>query len=194
MRRLFLYSILFLACCISGSPLHADLVFNVTEANGGGATFLGSGSGAVDRSRSNSRWDLNDFNTSFLESSVGNSEISFSATGTLTNSSSGQNVGIIGFGVDRDGNGGDDIFFQTDSGLSFTQGDDFVFSIVATSDVGTLPFSSLILGTHIEPGGAPDEIFGVTTMVISSIPEPTAFAMFSVALVALSSRRRFPHG
>ena len=171
------YSVSFLALigivCISLNCL-ADINFVFTEAADGGVDVVGTGSGFASADRQTADWDLNNFTTDFLVEAVGNNQISAdTVSGSLDNLTTGQLGPIQSFDVDKDAMTNDDIDFDTppgddppDSSIAFLTGDEFVYSVTANFAVTTLAFSDLIVGTHINPDGELDEIFGTTTIVV----------------------------
>ena len=152
----------------------ADIDFVFSEAEDGGVNVVGSGSGFVTADRQTADWDLNNFMSDFLVEAVGNDQISANTvSGSLDNLTTGQLGPIQSFDVDKDAMTNDDIDFDTplgddppDSSLAFLTGDEFVYTVTANFAVTTLAFSDMIVGTHINPGGEVDEIFGVTTIVV----------------------------
>ena len=152
----------------------ADINFVFSEAEDGGVDVVGSGSGFATADRQTADWDLNNFTTEFLVEAVGVNQISAdTVSGSLDNLTTGQLGPIQSFDVDKDAMTNDDIDFDTplgddppDSSLAFLTGDEYEFSVTANFAVTTLAFSDLIVGTHVNPDGELDEIFGVTTIVV----------------------------
>jgi hypothetical protein len=181
------------------SPAAADITFTFTKSLSGGVDVVGFGTGRVDRALgiASNDWDVNNFLTDYLKDSYTDDDTpADSVSGTFTNVTSGISEGIESFDIDRDSDGtGDDLDWDTFNTLSFAFDDEFLFQMTASFDPGTLMFSDLILGTHIDEGhtagaGLAEESFGLT--IVQVVPEPNSIALLfaSIASIGLVGRRR----
>ena len=205
------YSLLLAVACSMAlaMPASADIVFDFTEASDGGVTVVGTGSGFTTGERATSDWDVSNFDALFLDP-ANTAEINARfASGVVTNVTTGVSRNIIGFSVDSDGPAAppsDDLEWTTDSTagsnpsdtdgiggpVEFLAGEEFVITINATFNADQLLFSDLALGTFADadPGGSGDEIFGLTTINVNAVPEPTSLAVVAMCLSAGCLRRR----
>ncbi len=174
---------------LTSTVANGDLVFSFTPTGTGGVSVTGTGSGMVTGGRDTNDWDIENFATDFLNGTFGNTQTSAdTVSGTLTNITTGLSVAITNFAVDQDASSGDDIEFDTSTNLAFSSMDEFTFSLNATFDFGTLPFTAVITGTHTDAGGPGDEIFGSTS--ITATPEPASCLLVALGGLFLPLRRR----
>ncbi len=200
MRRSLAVIALALVSLVCSNPASADINFIFTESATGGVNVVGSGSGFVDRvlGISSSDWDVQDFETNFLTAGFGNTQTSAdSVSGTFSNITTGITETLLNFDVDADGGSSNDndLDYDTENVLAFSFDDEFSYSLTATFDVGTLAFSDLVLGTHIDFGrtqgaGIAEESFGITRIFVS-VPEPNSLAFLACcSAIAILRRRR----
>jgi hypothetical protein len=156
---------LMFAGLMSGSA-NADITITFTEALDGGFSMIGTGSGSIRANKTDDDFDQKDFATNFgVIGSGWQDNDATSVGGTLKNVTTGITVGVEKFEVDQDPTSGDDIAIKTDDDAVFTVGDLFEIDFSGTYLVSNIPFSELIVGTHIMNGFAEsDEIFGVITV------------------------------
>ena len=184
---------------ISVSSASADVFYQFTRSATGGVNVVGTGSGLVNRPDgvASDDWDVNNFITNFLEASFGNTQTGAdSASGTFTNVTTSTSVDVTSFAVDADGSASsdNDLDFDTSAILSFSFEDEFSYSMTATFDVGTLAYTDLIPGQHVDVGrtqgaGISEESFGVTFVSVS-IPEPSTMALSLACFAAAGVMRR----
>ncbi len=190
--RLTVVSIVFcsLICAI---PATADLVFTVDKV-AGLITITGGGKGVATKAQTTDNWDILDFQSDYLSDQYPTAEQpSSSASGTLTNLTTGLSETVTEFRVDRDTGSGDDIRFFITNALAFSLGDGYLLNLSATFDPSVLNASNLIIGSHIEnSGGGADEIFGMTTLNVV-IPEPSGLGMAILAAFVVRLRRTRRH-
>ncbi len=181
----------------------ADIIFTFAESATGGVDVVGTGSGVVANSSTgsvtSSDWDVQDFGTDFLVDTFTASQTSSdSVSGTFANVTTGQSATLLNFDVDRDPTTADDLDYDTSTALTFSDGDEFNYSLTASFAATTLAFSDLILGTHIDVGrtqgaGIGEEVFGITTVnVVNAVPEPampTALLLLSAFGISRRCRR-----
>jgi len=194
-RRLFNFCVVLAAVfCVArfAGSTNADVVLNFTPSLTGGVIVAGTGSGQSTATTTTSDFDSQDYNSDYLlDTFTASITPADTVSGMLTNVTTGISEVVVGFRVDRDSTSGDDIDFQTANAMTFSTGDEFSLTIDATFDVGTLPFSQLIVGTHTEDGGEfADENFGQYT--VNVVPEPNTLAvawLAAIGLVGLRCRR-----
>jgi len=185
---------------VAVSPAFADMFYQLTPTPTGGVSVVGSGSGFADRdpNQITSNWDTQDFITDFLKDTVSASEIDAgTVAGTIKNVTTDITENINRFRVDRDTTSNDDLIWDIPNAITFSLGDEFLFQLTATFNVGTLAYADLIEGVHIDngrtmpPAGIADEIFGVTTLTV--VPDPATLGLLLAGVISLGSvgwRRR----
>ncbi len=188
-----------LVSMVCSNPASADINFIFTPSATGGVNVVGTGSGFVDRADGNasSDWDVQDFETNFLIAAFGTAQTSAdSVSGTFSNITTGITETLLNFDVDADGgtSSDNDLDYDTANVLSFSFEDEFSYSMTATFEVGTMAFSDLIIGTHIDFGhtqgaGIAEESFGITRILVA-VPEPGSLAFLACCSAIVSLRRR----
>ncbi len=184
---------------VAVSPSSAAMFFEFRPTPSGGVSVVGFGGGFADRNPnvSASNWDVQDFTSNFLKNipSIPTIEIfAGSVAGTFKNVTTNITENIISFDVDRDPPAGsDDLEFDTANTLVFSLGDEFLFQMTATFNPGTLKYSDLVPGTHIDVGhtlggGIADESFGITTLTV--VPEPATLGLLLTSIVSLGAAGR----
>ena len=185
------------------SPAAAELSFVFTESLTGGVNVVGSGSGFADRdpSQSSLDWDIQDFETDFLDNSI---SVGFkpaaAVSGFLKNVTTDTTVAITSFRINRNSATEDDLDWGTVSVINFNLGEEYLFELTATFDPAVVPFSILIPGSHrdvgrtLEPnpdanghGPIADEIWGITT--VNVVPEPASLGLLFACLASLGATR-----
>lgn len=193
MRRLFQLGLLTFSLGLGCSTADAEIVLNFSRTDSGGVRVTGSGSGPILRNRNQQTWEMRDFNTDFLDDAIGTFSLidADSVRGTLS-SSDGASSSIIGFNVNRNSGGGDDLSWTTASRLKLSQRHTYTFELEAIFEAGTLNFANLLPGIHFDPGGNRDEIFGSITVNVSAVPEPHDLGLVcaGLGLLALAITRR----
>ncbi|MCA9235167.1 MAG: hypothetical protein KDA44_06835 [Planctomycetales bacterium] len=190
-----LLAVFVLALISSASPVRGDITFFFKKSPSGGVNVAGSGSGLVDRVAgiASNDWDIQDFVTNFLVDTYTDVQTGAdTVSGTFSNMTTGVTETILNFDVDRDGGASfdNDLDFDTANVLTFSFEDEFALSLTASFDPGTLAFSDLILGTHIDEGhtqgaGISEESFGITRVVVV-VPEPGALALLLIGAAAIA--------
>lgn len=175
---------------------HADITFIFSESASGGVNVVGTGSGLVDRADgiASSDWDVQDFMTDFLKDTYTDSQTGAeTVAGTFTNVTTGISESLLNFDVDRDPDSGDDLDYDTANVLTFAFNDEFRYELTAGFEPGTLAFSDLVPGTHIDVGhtqgaGIAEESFGITTVIV--VPEPSTLGLLLCSIAAGTLGRR----
>lgn len=178
---------------VTSSRCFADIMFVFTPSPTGGVNVVGMGSGLVDRPDgiASDDWDVQDFMTNFLQDTFTDAQTSAdTAAGTFTNVTTGVSESLLNFDVDRDPDSGDDLDYDTANVLTFSFEDEFLYELTATFEFGTMAFSDLVLGTHIDVGrtqgaGIAEESFGITTVKV--VPEPTAVGLLLACVATLAA-------
>ncbi len=187
------------------STATADILFVFAPTASGGVKVTGTGSGLVNREDgiASSDWDVQDFQTNFLQASFGTAQTSSDTiSGTFTNVTTGVTENILNFDVDADGGAASDNDLDWDTttnnggDLSFSFMDEFSLELMATFLPTTLAFNQLVQGTHIDVGrtqgaGIAEESFGITTVRVL-VPEPATWSLMlgCVASWGLLGRRK----
>lgn len=153
-------------------------------------SFSGSGTWQITANRNAGlHFNSNNSLSNFVDSNFSTS-VDVPLSGTITNTTTGAGIAIVGLRLTDSFNGDDWSFLLGSGTLSGVLGDNYVVTGSGSFSLTALTFGNFILGSNVSNVGTGTSDFGPATLTV--VPESAAFGLVSgvCALGWIGARRR----